>query len=37
LFADRNFAELPLEVVNLDDGARQIARLAVVSWDSPRP
>jgi hypothetical protein len=37
LFADPSFAELPLEVVNLDSGARLIARLGVLGWDSPRP
>ena len=35
LFADPSFAELPLEVVNLDSGERQLARLGVVAWDSP--
>jgi hypothetical protein len=35
LFADPSFAELPLEVVNLDSGARLVARLGVLGWDSP--
>jgi hypothetical protein len=35
LFADPSFAELPLEVVDLDSGARQIARLGVLGWESP--
>jgi hypothetical protein len=35
LFADPSFAELPLEVVDLDSGARQLARLGVHGWDSP--
>ncbi len=32
---DPTFAELPLEVVNLDSSDRQLARLGVLSWDSP--
>jgi hypothetical protein len=32
LFADPSFAELPLEVVNLDDGQRRLARIGVVCW-----
>jgi hypothetical protein len=35
LFADPNFTELPLELVNLDDGARLVARIGVLGWDSP--
>jgi hypothetical protein len=37
LLADPSFAELPLEVVNLESGDRQIARIGVLGWDSPRP
>jgi hypothetical protein len=33
---DPTFAELPVEVVDLDSGARQLARIGVLSWDSPR-
>ena len=33
---DPTFVELPLEVVDLDRGKRQLARLGVLSWDSPR-
>jgi hypothetical protein len=36
LLEDPSFAELPFEVISLDDGRRQLARLEVVSWDSPR-
>jgi hypothetical protein len=36
LFADPSFAELPLEVVNLDSSTRLVARLGVLDWDSPR-
>jgi hypothetical protein len=35
LFADPSFAELPLEVVNLDNGERRPARIGVLGWDSP--
>mgnify|MGYP001601737324 CR=1 FL=1 len=34
LFADPSFAELPLEVVDLDSGARLVACLGVLGWDS---
>jgi hypothetical protein len=37
LFADPSFAELPLEVVNLGDCERRLARIGVLGWDSPRP
>jgi hypothetical protein len=36
LFADPGFAELPLEVVDLDGGARLVARLGALGWNSPR-
>jgi hypothetical protein len=31
---DPTFAELPVEVVNLDSAERELARLGVLSWDS---
>jgi hypothetical protein len=34
LLEDPSFAELPVEVISLDDGSRQIARLGVLAWDS---
>ena len=33
---DPTFAELPVEVVNLDSGERELGRLGVLAWDSPR-
>jgi hypothetical protein len=36
LLEDPSFAELPFEVISLDDGSRQIARLGVLAWDSVR-